>query len=332
MALPLAIDAQDLTHRYGERIALRSVSFQVKAGEVFAFLGPNGGGKTTLFRLLSTLIPPQSGHVEIFGACVRRDLFQVRRHLGVVFQNPSLDKKLTVDENLAQQGALYGIHGRLLKERRGEVLAQLGLTDRRRDLVETLSGGLRRRTDLAKTLIHRPQLLLMDEPTTGLDPNARSDLWRYLRRLRDEWGMTIVLTSHLLEEADRADRIAILHEGQIVAEGNPGVLRAELGGDTVTIETEDPESLRDELNAQRDCGAFVVDGDLRFACPDGVSWWSQLMDEYPDKIRSLKLGKPTLEDLFIRRTGHRFWQEPGDSNQPRLPISNRHVGPSGHNP
>ena len=248
-----AIEVAELSHAYRERQALRSVSFEIAAGEIFAFLGPNGGGKSTLFRVLSTLMPPQQGHVNILGQSVVEKQLAVRETIGVVFQAPSLDKKLTVDENLSQQAALYGLHGDQLTQRREEVLQQLGLVDRRSDLTETLSGGLRRRVDLAKGLLHRPRLLLLDEPSTGLDPGARSDLWRYLQQLRDDFGVTIVLTSHLLEEADRADRVAVLHLGQIVAQGTPAELRESVGGDSISIECERPAELAAKIPAIQTC-------------------------------------------------------------------------------
>jgi ABC-2 type transport system ATP-binding protein len=189
------------------------------------------------------------------------------------------------------------------------VLEQLGLSLHRKERVETLSGGMRRRVDLAKTLIHRPAVLLLDEPSAGLDPGARSDLWRYLRQLKAEHGMTLVLTSHLLEEADRADRVAILHQGRIVAVDDPGRLRSELGGDSITIETDEPEAFCETLNRRWNCGARVVEREIRFASPKGAGWWSTLRDEYPTYVKSIKLGSPTLEDVFIQRTGHQFWQE-----------------------
>jgi ABC-2 type transport system ATP-binding protein len=306
---PSAVHIESITHRYGSRVALDGVSLSIQAGEVFALLGPNGGGKTTLFRILSTLIPPQHGAAHIFGHSVQSDLLAVRRLIGVVFQSPSLDKKLTVDENLAAQAALYGLHGKSFCDRRVEVLGQLGLADRRADIVETLSGGLRRRVDLAKALIHRPRLLLMDEPSTGLDPGARSDLWRYLRRLREQFQTTIVLTTHLLEEADRADRIAILHGGKLVAVGEPGSLRAALGGNSITIETDDPESLCRQINERWQCGAIVVDGDIRIGGRQDACLGATLVEDFPAAIKSMKFGRPTLEDVFIDRTGHRFWQD-----------------------
>ncbi len=303
-----AIEVAELSHAYRERQALRSVSFEIAAGEIFAFLGPNGGGKSTLFRVLSTLMPPQQGHVNILGQSVVEKQLAVRETIGVVFQAPSLDKKLTVDENLSQQAALYGLHGDQLTQRREEVLQQLGLVDRRSDLTETLSGGLRRRVDLAKGLLHRPRLLLLDEPSTGLDPGARSDLWRYLQQLRDDFGVTIVLTSHLLEEADRADRVAVLHLGQIVAQGTPAELRESVGGDSISIECERPAELAAKINQQFGFQVSVVDDVIRFPCSDGAVGVAQVMQEYSDEVHSIKLGKPTLEDVFIAKTGHRFWQ------------------------
>ena len=303
-----AIEVAELSHAYRDRQALRAVSFEIAAGEIFAFLGPNGGGKSTLFRVLSTLMPPQHGRVDIFGQSVVEKQFVVRETIGVVFQAPSLDKKLTVDENLSQQAALYGLHGAQLRQRREEVLQQLGLVDRRSDLTETLSGGLRRRVDLAKGLLHRPKLLLLDEPSTGLDPGARSDLWRYLQQLRDDFGVTIVLTSHLLEEADRADRVAVLHRGQIVAKGTPAELRASIGGDSISIECERPAELAAKIHQQFGFEVSVIDELIRFPCPDGAAGVAQVMQEYSDEVHSIKLGKPTLEDVFIVKTGHRFWQ------------------------
>jgi ABC-2 type transport system ATP-binding protein len=258
-----AISARHVTFRYGDRRAVDDLSIEIAEGEVFAFLGPNGSGKTTLFRLLSTLIPLQEGEVAILGADLRRDPMTIRRQLGVVFQSPSLDKKLTVAENLRHQGRLYGLSTRDLVARRDELLAAVGLTERAGDLVETLSGGMRRRVELAKSMLHRPRLLLLDEPSTGLDPGARSDLWKYLRQVREREGTTIVLTTHLLDEADRADRIAIMHQGKLVALDSPDALRAELGGDAITIKTERPDQLATGIRDRFQCETKVIDGALR---------------------------------------------------------------------
>ena len=303
-----AVEIDRVGYRYGERIALHDLTLGIARGDIHAFLGPNGGGKTTLFRLLSTLVPLQSttGDVRVFGKSVRTEVAAVRQHLGVVFQAPSLDKKLTVLENLRCHAALYGIGGAEFRSRWPELLTELGLTDRRDDLVETLSGGLRRRVELAQSLLHRPDLLLMDEPSTGLDPGARIDLWDYLRRLRAERGMTIVLTTHLLEEADKAQRLTILDEGRVVAEGDPQTLRSEVGGETIRLETSVPDEVVAMLREQFALQPRQLDDVIHLEVSDGASWIPKLFHALGSRIRSITLGRPTLEDVFIARTGHRF--------------------------
>jgi ABC-2 type transport system ATP-binding protein len=306
---PAAIRLEKLSHHYGRRQALCELSLEILSGEIFVFLGPNGGGKTTLFRVLSTLIPRQSGTVEIQGLDLRRDTTEIRRRIGVVFQAPSLDRKLTVVENIHQQGALYGLFGRELRRRRDELLDQFALKDRAGERVERLSGGLRRRVELAKGMIHRPELLLLDEPSTGLDPGARADLWEYLQRARQESGVTIVLTTHLLEEADRADRIAILHEGKLVALDTPEALRSSVGGDLIVIESTAAEELAAGLRSRLALPAQVVEGMVRLETSEGHRWVARIVEEFPGRIDAIRLGKPTLEDVFIARTGHRFWRD-----------------------
>lgn len=301
-----AINVAGVRHAYGERLALKDVSFSVRKGEIFGLLGPNGGGKTTLFRLLSTLLSPQQGEIHVAGCDVRRERQQARRRLGVVFQAPSLDKKLTVSENLWHQAALYGVRGELYRRRSSELLAALGLTDRAADRVEGLSGGLRRRVELAKGMLHHPEVLLLDEPSTGLDPGARLDLWDYLRRLRELAGTTIVLTTHLLEEADKADRLGILAAGSLVALDTPAVLRSAVGGDTLSIATATPDRLAGEIRQQCALTVRVVDGVVRLELADAGTWVPRLMSQFSADIASITLGKPTLEDVFIARTGHRF--------------------------
>jgi ABC-2 type transport system ATP-binding protein len=311
-AAPAAIRVDGVTHVYGSRQALVDLSLEIHRGELFAILGPNGGGKTTLFRLLSTLMPLQTGTVSVLGHDLACQADEVRRVIGVVFQSPSLDRKLTVAENIRLQAALYGLSGRELTTRLDDLLAQFALTDRARELTERLSGGLRRRVELAKGLIHRPQLLLLDEPSTGLDPAARSDLWQYLRQLRDEAGTTIVLTTHYLDEADGADRIAILNEGRLVAVGAPDELRAEVGGDSITIEIADPAALAEAIRERFGFVARIVDSAVRLEVPDGHQWIARLVEAFPGRVAAIRLGKPTLEDVFIARTGHRFWREAGN--------------------
>lgn len=304
-----AIEVADVSYRYPQRQALTNVGLTVNEGEIFAFLGPNGGGKTTLFRLLATLVPLQEGSIRVLGCDIRTQADQVRRQIGVVFQAPSLDKKLTVAENLKYQGWLYGLSGERLRQRSQQMLEQLGIDDRAADRVETLSGGLRRRVELAKACLHGPSLLLMDEPSTGLDPAARIDLWRYLRRLCDRQGATIVLTTHLLEEAEKADRLAILAQGRLVALDTPDHLRAEIGGDAITITTRDAGALAAAIEARFGLKSSVFGDTLRLHEESGHQWIARLVEAFPDDIRSIAVGKPTLEDVFIARTGHQFWEE-----------------------
>jgi ABC-2 type transport system ATP-binding protein len=309
MSTPPAIDISHLSHRYGDREAIRDLTLSIAAGEIFTVLGPNGSGKTTLFRVLSTLVPVQQGDARILGHDLRREPQAVRLQLGVVFQAPSLDKKLTVTENLIHFGRLYGLAGRELRARSDEMLARLGLGDRKRDLVEKLSGGLRRRVELAKGMLHRPRLLLLDEPSTGLDPAARSDLWQYFAQVRAEDGVTIVLTTHLLDEAERADRIAIMHRGQVAAVDTPSELRGAVGGDAITIRTSDAEGVAEAIAQRFNIKPILVDGTVRLELPNGHEWIPRLVEAFPDRIQSVTLGKPTLEDVFIHITGHRFWTD-----------------------
>ena len=213
MSAEPAVLIDRVSHRYGNREALRSVSFEVRAAEIFALLGPNGGGKTTLFRILSTSFAPTGGRAEVFGHDLVTQSAQVRQQMGVVFQAPSLDKKLSAAENLWHHGHLYGLRGQPLRQQMTEMLGRVGLSDRARDRVEKLSGGMQRRVEVAKGLLHRPRLLLMDEPSTGLDPGARRDLWDYLKESRERDRLTILLTTHLMGEAEQCDRVAILHRG-----------------------------------------------------------------------------------------------------------------------
>ncbi len=303
-----AIQLDDLHFAYGDHVALDGVSLEIARHEIFIFLGPNGGGKTTLFRLLSTLLPVQRGRIALLGFTLPTEVAEVRRRLGVVFQAPSLDKKLTVEENLDYQAALYGLHGKLLEDRKGRLLEQLKLADRRKQRVEQLSGGLRRRVELAKGMLHQPQLLLLDEPSTGLDPGARADLWQYLLFLRDELGVTIVLTTHLLEEAERADRIAILDRGRIVAVGAPEELKATVGGDTLTIETDQPEAVIEALRRELHLEPQRFDHSVRLELPEAHQWVPRIVEVAGESLKSIQVGKPTLEDVFIDKTGHRFME------------------------
>ena len=301
-----AIEVADLSFSYGDRPALSTVEFTIARGEIFGFLGPNGGGKSTLFRLLSTLVPIQSGDARILGCDLRGATQALRRRIGVVFQSPSLDGKLTVAENLAIHGNLYGMRGARLKERTQAMLARLDVSDRAGDLAETLSGGLRRRVELAKALLHEPELLLLDEPSTGLDPAARREFFALLTRLRESDGVTIVLTTHYMEEAERCDRIGILDQGRLVAIAPPGELKQRVGGDVMVISTAAPEALAQKIAQRLQVRAALVDGTLRIERPRGHELVARLVDEFGGEIESITFGRPTLEDVFVHLTGHRF--------------------------
>ena len=311
------VEIQELTRYYGDRKALNGVSFDVQGGEIFGLLGPNGGGKTTLLRILSTLLVPSSGRAMIFGLDVARKPQEVRRRIGIVFQAQNVDGKLTSAENLRHQGHLYGLRGQKLKQRIQQVLTRVGLADRSNDLVETLSGGLRRRLELAKGLLHQPGLLLLDEPSTGLDPGVRRGLWEYLTLLRSQEGVTILLTTHLLEEAERCDRLAILHQGELVISGTVDSLKNEVGAEVVLLETREPEALREQLREKFALEATFLGGKVRFEHPRGHEFVSRLVEAFPGEIQSVMVSKPTLEDVFIRRTGHQFWENSAPSVRDR---------------
>jgi ABC-2 type transport system ATP-binding protein len=281
----------------------------VRAGEIFGLLGPNGSGKTTLFRILSTLMLPTGGQAMIAGFDVARQPDQVRRRIGVVFQAKSIDLKLSAAENLWHQGHLYGLRGAVLQSRIQEMLQRVALLDRAKDRVETFSGGMQRRVELAKGLMHRPSVLLLDEPTTGLDPGARRDLWLYLDELRRQENVAIIVTTHLMEEAERCDRLAILSSGEIVGLGAPAELRSEIGGDVVMLETADPASLADRIQGRFGISATVLENKVRMEIKDGLRFVTNLAESFPGTIQSVSISKPTLDDVFISRTGHRFWAE-----------------------
>jgi ABC-2 type transport system ATP-binding protein len=311
---PAAVEAQGVEYAYrtrkaGLRRALDGVSFRIEAGEIFGFLGPNGGGKTTLFRILSTLAKPQGGSVRVFGADLAAEAAEVRRRLGVVFQNPSLDVQLTVRENLMHQGHLYGLSGRTLAERIGAAMDRFGLADRQAQRALELSGGLRRRVEIAKSLLHDPQLLLLDEPSTGLDPGARRDLWSTLESLRRE-GVTILLTTHFMEEGDRCDRLALIDRGTVVGEGSPAALKEEIGGDVITLDGPDAEALARDLAARfPDLQPQIRDGSVRLERERGHELVTRLIEAFPGRVDSVTVARPTLEDVFLHRTGRRLYGE-----------------------
>lgn len=310
-----AIEVNELRHLYGDRVALDGISFDVRPAEIFGLLGPNGSGKTTLFRILSTLMVPSAGSALIAGFDPAKQPNQVRRRIGVVAQAQSVDVKLTARENLMHQGHLYGLSGGRLKQRIAEMLERVALADRADDLVETFSGGMQRRVELAKGLMHSPAILLLDEPTTGLDPGARRDLWLYLDSLRAQEGVTVLVTTHLMEEAERCDRLAILSHGKVVALGTPAELKSEIGGDVIQFEADHPEALADRIHRRFGIICSVEENTVRLERAQGHRFAAEVMEVFASEIQSVNISRPTLEDVFVNRTGHRFWNE--NQNRPQ---------------
>ncbi len=316
-------------------LALDGVSLIVNPGEIFGILGPNGSGKTTLFRILATLLRPfnpgspgspgASGGVTILGNDVLTQPARVRENLGVVFQAPSLDGKLTAYENIMHQGHLYGLRGSDLSDRIDELLGYFNLADRKGDFVERFSGGMKRRVELAKALLHQPKLLLLDEPATGLDPGARHDLWRQLIQLRSERGQTVALTTHLMDEADRCDRLAVMSQGKVVAIDTPANLKAKIGGDIITLSPRGSIEEADQLRAaiaekfapwDEKTAPKLVAGRIRLERDHGASFIPALAEAFPGRFESITVGQPTLEDVFLHLTGHTLWEQPALWNLP----------------
>ncbi len=302
--MQVAIKVENVSHKFGDRVALDNITLQVMTGEMYGLLGPNGGGKTTLFRMLCTMLPPTQGTIHLLGKSTSTSA--VRAHIGVVFQHPSLDARLTVSENLRHQGHLYGMKGRLLSQRIEEVLNMMSLTDRAKDRVEVLSGGLQRRVELCKSLLHHPEILVFDEPCTGLDPGARRRFWDDLDTLRQTYGTTLVLTTHFIEEAERCDRIGILDRGQLIAEGTPEALKRTVGCEVITLETRDSKSLQLQIEKILDRDVQILDGQVRIVCDDGQRLLAKLYPLLREEVQAMTLSVPTLEDVFVQRTGHGF--------------------------
>ncbi len=301
-----AIEIHDLRYCYGDRVAIDSLVQRIPSSRMFVILGPNGSGKSTLFKLVSTLIPLQQGEIQVAGYSVRSQPEYVRQSIGVVFQYPSLDKKLTVRENIECQASLVGLRGQLRKDRVAEVLRALSLEDRATERAEKLSGGLKRRVELAKGILNRPVVLLLDEPSTGLDPTARLELWSALERLKDEAGTSIVMTTHLLEEADKADEIAIMNRGKLVAQDSPEDLRRTMGDSIVTIRSRKAEEVGQTLRQNFGWTCDVFHQEVKVNDSDAVQRVGEVSQLLGEGIESLTISRPSLEDVFVARTGESF--------------------------
>jgi len=298
-----AITLHNLSHRYGDRQALNGVSLAVAPGELFCLLGPNGSGKSTMFKIVSTLLPVQSGEAKVFDLDLKTQPAEIRHKIGVVFQHPALDKQLTVAENLRFHARLFGLSATDVKGRMGPLLERFGLADRANELVESLSGGMRRKVELAKALLAAPQLLILDEPSTGLDVAARIELWRLIGELRSGGDLTVVLTTHLMDEADRCDRLAILDRGKLLAVDTPAALKDRLGGDVITLTTSDAAVLQGKLKQSLGLDAHPFENRLRIERPEAHKLIPQLIEAAPGLIDSVSVGRPTLDDVFIQMTG-----------------------------
>ena len=301
-----AIVVSGLMKTFGEVEAVRGVDFEVAMGEVFGFLGPNGAGKTTTINMLCTLAKPTGGSATVAGHDIVRERDDVRRNIGLVFQDPTLDGYLTAAQNLKLHAELYGVQSDLVDLRMEQVMTMVGLWDRKDSPVATFSGGMRRRLEIARGLMHSPRVLFLDEPTIGLDPQTRRSIWTYIRELKEREEITIFMTTHYMDEAEWCDRIAIMDHGQIVALDAPEALKAGVGTDRVTIHTDDDEAMIAALAERFGVEARISEGAVTFGVSEGEEFVPQLFSDWEPAhppIRSVSVSRPTLDDVFMSYTG-----------------------------
>jgi ABC-2 type transport system ATP-binding protein len=302
-ALVPAIAVRGLSKTFGEVRAVRGVDFEVASGEVFGFLGPNGAGKTTTINMLCTLTKPSGGTATVAGHDIVRERDDVRRNIGLVFQDPTLDGYLTAEQNLKLHAELYGVQSNLVKPRMQQVMEMVGLWDRKDSPVATFSGGMRRRLEIARGLMHSPRVLFLDEPTIGLDPQTRRLIWTYIRELQEREEITIFMTTHYMDEAEWCDRIAIMDHGQIVALDAPETLKAGVGRDRVSILTDDDQAAIAAISDKFGLEAVIAEGAVTFGVPSGEEFVPRLFAELGLPIRSVSVSRPTLDDVFMSFTG-----------------------------
>jgi ABC-2 type transport system ATP-binding protein len=298
-----AISVRGLAKSFDEVEAVRGVSFEVESGEAFGFLGPNGAGKTTTINMLCTLVRPTGGSALVAGHDVVRERDDVRRHIGLVFQDPTLDGYLSAEQNLRLHAELYGVERALIPARMRQVLEMVGLWERRSGQVLTFSGGMRRRLEIARGLMHSPRVLFLDEPTIGLDPQTRRSIWRYIRQLQESEDITIFMTTHYMDEAEFCDRIAIMDQGEIVALDTPEALKAQVGADRIRIQTEDDEAAIAALGERFAIEGHIAEGAVIFFVPSGEEFVPRLFAELGVPIKSVSVSRPTLDDVFMSYTG-----------------------------
>jgi ABC-2 type transport system ATP-binding protein len=300
---PPIIEVAGLEKRYGAVEAVRGVDFQVEPGETFGFLGPNGAGKSTTINILCTLTRPTAGIARVAGHDVLTERDAVRRTIGLVFQDPTLDVELTAEQNLRFHAELYGVPKAGLRERIDDMLQMVGLGERRGSQVQTFSGGMRRRLEIARGLLHSPRVLFLDEPTIGLDPQSRASVWEYIGALRRREDITVFLTTHYMDEAEHCDRIAIIDSGRIVALDTPEALKAGVGKDRVQITTSDDEAAIAALRSRFGIEAGMHSGEVTFAVADGERFVPRLFAELGVPIQTVSVARPTLDDVFLAHTG-----------------------------
>ena len=303
------IQVQDLVKQFGSFTAVAGVSFAVYPGEIFGFLGPNGAGKTTTINMLATLLRPTSGTAVLAGHDVLHEPNSVRQAIGMVFQDPSLDDRLTGEENLIFHAMLYNIPRKLRAERMNQVLDIVGLADRRHAIVRTYSGGMKRRLEIARGLLHHPQVLFLDEPTAGLDPQTRNAMWEHVRKLRDEIGITVFMTTHYLDEAENCDRIAIIDHGKIQALDTPAALKRMIGGDKIIVVGD--KELQNDIAGRYGVQVQAVNGEFHFQVAGGAEFVPRVVVDFKDRIKSIQVKQPSLDDVFLQLTGHAIREEEG---------------------
>jgi ABC-2 type transport system ATP-binding protein len=316
-----AISVTDLAKTFGEVRAVRGINFEVAMGEVFGFLGPNGAGKSTTINMLCTLSKPSSGSAMVAGHDVVTERDDVRRHIGLVFQDPTLDNYLTAAQNLQLHAELYGVQSQLVKPRMQQVMEMVGLWDRKDGTVGTFSGGMRRRLEIARGLMHSPRVLFLDEPTIGLDPQTRRSIWNYIHELQEREEITIFMTTHYMDEAEWCDRIAIMDHGEIVALDTPAALKGRVGTDRVTIQTDDNQAAIDALARQFGLDAKVSEGAIVFGVAGGEEFVPRLFAEFELPITSVAVSRPTLDDVFMSYTGTTIRDAEEDAGKARNRIA-----------
>jgi len=316
------IQITDLVKRYGDVEAVRGVTFEVNEGESFGFLGPNGAGKTTTINILCTLLAPTSGEAKVNGYCCMREASQVRAAIGLVFQETTLDNELTAYENLRFHGYLYNMEKRVIEKRIEEVMEVVMLTDRISDVVKTFSGGMKRRLEIARGLLHRPKVLFLDEPTLGLDPQTRNHVWDFITRLKKEEGVTIFMTTHYMDEAERCDRVAVIDHGKIIACGTPEELKSQVRGDTVYLETGDDGKALLEIETAFGIRATRGHDGLVFNVERGDAFIPRLVEKLTTEIRSVNVKRPSLDSVFLHLTGREI-RESLNSNGVPPPMMGR---------